>query len=54
MLICLKVFVEWQKIGTSWNLKNCGFSICRGSTAGWNDYVATIASYIMKTIVQQT
>jgi hypothetical protein len=50
MLICFKVFVEWPKIGTSWNPKNCGFSICVGSTTGWDYFVATIVGYGMKTI----
>ncbi len=53
MLICFKVFVEWPEIGTCWNLKNYGFSICTGSTigwTGWNDFIATTIGSIMETI----
>jgi hypothetical protein len=52
MLIYLKVYVEWLKMGTCWNLKNSGFSICTSliiSWTSWNDYVAATASSIIET-----
>jgi hypothetical protein len=52
MLIFHKVYVEWLEIRTCWNLENCGFSICTCSTTSWtnwDDYVATVASFVMKT-----
>ncbi len=53
MLIHLKIFVEWPKTGTGWNFKNCGFSICTGSTIdwiGWDDSIVIVAGYVMKII----
>ncbi len=53
MLVCLKVYMEWPKTRTSWNLKNYGFSICTCSTSSWtcwNDFIATSTGSIMETI----
>jgi hypothetical protein len=35
MLIYLKVSMEWLETRIGWNLENCGFFICTGSTTGW-------------------
>jgi hypothetical protein len=51
MLIYFKVFMEWIEIGTCWNLKNCGFSICIGSTTSWtdsNDFTITTVGSVME------
>jgi hypothetical protein len=48
-----RVSMEWPKIGTSWNLKNCGFSICTSSTTCstcWDAFVATTTCFIMEII----
>jgi hypothetical protein len=53
MLTCLRVYVEWLETNTCWNQKNCGYSICIGSTSswiGWNDYVVTTIGFVMETI----
>jgi hypothetical protein len=53
VLICFKVYVEWQKIRTFCNLKNYGFSICIGSTIGWigwNDFIVAVASFVIEII----
>jgi hypothetical protein len=52
MLIYFRVFVEWPKTRTIWNLKNYGFSICIDSITGWtgwNDFVAIVTSSVMET-----
>jgi hypothetical protein len=43
MLVCLKVYMEWPKTRTSWNLKNYGFSIYTSSTIGWTSWNGVVA-----------
>jgi hypothetical protein len=53
MLICLKVSIEWPRTSTCWNFKNCGFSICIGSTTSWTsweDSLTTIVGFGMRII----
>jgi hypothetical protein len=51
MWIYFRVSMEWTKIGTNWNLENCGFFIYTGSTISWswNYSIITATSFIIET-----